>query len=258
MLMRRATGRRHLSEPYKIQSSMFPRLASRLLRSLFGLLWASWLLIGNAFAGDLGEFWYEVGAFVTLSPQTRLFIDLPSSKGMDSDTRTHEFAAYVDVSIMPILRPSLQQKDWAGNRYLWARIGYDHVINTSNGVRDVPEDRGILELRGRVELPARLWLEGRTRADLRWIDGDYSTRYRFRLEVSHEFTILGHAVTPYCNVEWFYDTRYSGWARTHYQTGPEITVNGHFRVEVYYARQVNHFPSSSTLNALGVFLKWFY
>lgn len=87
------------------------------------------------------------------------------------------------------------------------------------------ENRGILSLWGKFPLPASVWLEGRARTDLRWIGGAYSTRYRWRFEATREFLVLDHAVVPYLNVEWFYDTRYDDWARTLYQAGAELTVN---------------------------------
>ena len=64
--------------------------------------------------------------------------------------------------------------------------------------------------------------------------------------------MLDHAVVPYLNVEWFYDTRYDGWSRTLAMGGTEVTVNQHFRFELYLARQENHLPTESTLGALGV------
>jgi hypothetical protein len=59
-------------------------------------------------------------------------------------------------------------------------------------------------------------------------------------------------------VEWFYDTRYDGWARVLYQFGPEVTVNPHFRYEIYVARQVDRLPTKETLNALGFVAKWYF
>jgi hypothetical protein len=35
-------------------------------------------------------------------------------------------------------------------------------------------------------------------------------------------------------------------------SGPEVTVNPHFRYEVYVARQTDRLPEKSDLNALGV------
>jgi hypothetical protein len=107
-------------------------------------------------------------------------------------------------------------------------------------------------------LPEEVWLESRIRADLRWIGDDYSTRYRFRLDVSREFTFHERPVAPLANVEWFYDTRYSGWSRTLYQTGAEFTVNRSFRFELYLAHQVDTEPSRETVDALGLAAKRYF
>jgi hypothetical protein len=70
-----------------------------------------------------------------------------------------------------------------------------------------------------------------------------------------EWVVAGHAVVPCFNVEWFCDTRYDGWARTLDQAGPEVTLNKKLRFELFLARQTEHFPSASSLNALGVVMK---
>jgi hypothetical protein len=167
-------------------------------------------------------------------------------------------AVYLDVSIKPI-RKKLQTEDWQRNRYFWARVGYDRIFKSADGAAaEVAENRGIVAFYSKAMLPAELVLEARVRADLRWIGGDYSDRYRGRLEVTREFNVGGHAIVPYFNVEWFYDTRYDGWARTLYQLGPEVTVNEHFRYEIYLARQSDHLPKHSVLDALGLNFKWYY
>jgi hypothetical protein len=122
----------------------------------------------------------------------------------------------------------------------------------------VTEDRAVVSGYARAELPAEVWLEARARADLRWMQGDYSTRYRLRLEVNREFTVLEHAVLPYFNAEAFYDTRFDGWARALYQGGAEVTVNKHFRYEIFLASQIDRLPVRVSVGALGVVAKWYY
>jgi hypothetical protein len=124
--------------------------------------------------------------------------------------------------------------------------------------RSVAEDRGILSLWGKSPIPGGVWVEGRARADLRWIGDEYSTRYRWRLEATREFLVLDHSVVPYLNVEWFYDTRYDGWARTLYQEGAEFTVNEHFRFELNLSQQTDTLPETSRLNAFSVVVKGHY
>ena len=122
----------------------------------------------------------------------------------------------------------------------------------------VAEDRLQVALYAKAELPAEVWLEGRLRSDLRWIGGDFSTRQRFRLEVNREFTVQALSVTPYLQVEAFYDTRYHGLSRMLYQPGVEIAIDSHFRLELYLARQDDRLPKRESLNALGLVAKWYY
>lgn len=218
-------------------------------------------LCDPAFAEDPWELWPEGQLYVSLNPRTRLFLNGVYAGGEKSPSQVLETAAYVDISFLPIgprRRRALKNEDWQRGRYLWARVGYDHVFKKEGGAPSPGEDRGILSLWGKIPLPGGVWLENRARADLRWISAEYSTRYRFRMELTREFVVAGHAVVPYFNVEWFYDTRYDGWARTLYQAGPEITMNKHLRVEVFLAQQTDHLPSVSRLNAFGFVVKGYF
>jgi hypothetical protein len=213
---------------------------------------------GAAYAADSSEFWPELSAFVTLDPGTRLYLDMSYARDKESPAKTLDLSAFVDVSIKPIFREQLQSEDWQRSRFLWARLGYTRVLKATDGPADVSENRGVASIYAKTPLPAEVWLEARARADLRWLGSDYSTRYRFRFEATREFTVLEHMVVPYFNVEWFYDTRYSAWARTLYQAGAEVTVSKPFRYEVFLARQNDRRPSDATLNALGIVAKWYF
>lgn len=215
----------------------------------------------TASADNPWELWPEGQFYFGLSPRTRLLINPVYAQGKESPEKVLDAAAYLDISFLPIgprRRRAYMDKDWQRSRYLWARVGYDHVFKSENGTRTPGEDRGILSLWAKVPLPGDVWLENRARADLRWISGEYSTRYRWRMELTREFDVAGHVVVPYFNVEWFYDTRYDGWARTLYQGGPEVTLNKEFRVELYLARQTEHLPIASSLNAVGVMIKGYF
>jgi hypothetical protein len=218
---------------------------------------------GTASAGDPWEFWPEGQLFVGLSPRTRAFLNAAYARGKESDELSLDAAAYLDISFLPIgprRRHAYVGEDWQRGRYLWARVGYDRVFKATvgEGAPSVAEDRGILSLWGKVPLPGGLWLENRARVDLRWIGGEYSTRYRWRFEATREFAVLDHAVVPYLNVEWFYDTRYDGWARTLYQAGAEFTVNEHLRFELNLSQQSDTLPETSRLNAFGIVAKGYF
>ena len=220
-------------------------------------------LSGTASADDPWELWPEGQLFVGLNERTRVFLNAAYARGKESDARSLDTAAYLDISFVPIgprRRRTFQTEDWQRGRYFWARVGYDRIFKATEGETSpsAAEDRGILSLWAKFPLPASVWLEGRARADLRWIGGDYSTRYRWRMEATREFAVLDHAVVPYLNVEWFYDTRYDGWARTLYQAGGEVTVNKHWRFELNLSQQTDTLPETSRLNAFSVVLKGYY
>jgi len=231
----------------------WPRLAA--LLALF--------LASVARAGDPVEFWPELNLYDNLGPTTRLYLVAAYGAGKESALRTLDLAAYLDVTLRPRLvfgqyLKAPGEDDWRASKYLWARFGYDYIVRAEGETRIAPEHRGIVALLGRAYLPAEVLVELRARADLRWIDGDYSTRYRLRLEVNRELNLWEHPVTPFLQAEAFYDTRYDGWARELYQVGAEIGVTRHFRVEPSLARQLDRLPSASGLWAWALVARWYY
>jgi hypothetical protein len=209
-------------------------------------------------AGDPWELWPELNLYTRLGPQTRLYFASSYADGKESDVRTLDLAGYFDVTIGPKLRHSRQKADWQTKKYFWARIGYDHIFKAEGETKVAPEERGIVSLLARYYLPAGILVEARTRADLRWIEGEYSTRYRFRLEVNRDFDVSGHVVTPFVQAEYFYDNRYNGWSRALYVLGAEMAVTKHFRVEPSVARQLDRLPNASGLYAFAFVARWYY
>jgi len=214
--------------------------------------------VASAQSGDPWEFWAELNLFKKVNPTTRLYFVVANTKGKEAAFRTVDLAGFVDLTIGPQLPRRRQKQDWQTRKYLWVRIGYDYVFKAEERTRTAPEHRGIVALYGRAYLPGAILVEGRTRADLRWIEGNYSTRYRLRFEVNRDFTVLDRVVTPYFQAEYFYDTRYDGWSRDLYQAGAEIGVTGHFRVEPSVVRQLDKLPSSSGLYAFALVARWYY
>jgi hypothetical protein len=215
-------------------------------------------LAGSACADESWESWPELNVFYDLNPRLRTHLDASYSRGLESINKTFTLAGYLDLSLKPIRRKALHEEDWAGAKYLWARIGYNHIFDSDNGIHLPSEERGIVALYAKYPVPAEIWVEFRGRADLRWIKENYSTRYRARLKATRTFVVFDHAVSPYVSVEWYYDTRVDDWSRVRYQIGPEVTVSDLFRVEVYYARQEDDVPLESGLNAMGAVAKFYF
>ena len=228
-------------------------------RRLFALPLLGLVLSGHATAADSSEFWPEASLFVQMTPETRLYLDASYARDKESRDHSLDASAYLDVSLAPLLRKELRTEDWQRSRFLWTRVGYTRVFKSNNGgPTSVAENRLSAALYAKTELPAEVWLEGRARVDLRWVGSDFSTRERFRLEVNREFMVREHAVVPYMQVEAFYDPRYHAWVRMLYQPGVEITLDPHFRLELYLARQDDRLPEPRTVNAFGIVAKWYY
>jgi len=230
------------------------RRRARTLRHVLAGLLAS-LVAESARAGEPWEKWPEASVFIELGSTTRAYLDASYAKGKESPFQTIDASACLDISFKPLLG-SLAGVEWRRGRYFWARVGYTRVAKVESGLRQGSENRGVLALHGKFPLPAGVFLEGRARVDLRWFTGgSFSTRYRARLEATREFTIMGLSVVPYLNAEGMYDTRFRGFSRALYQTGAEVAIERHIRLEPYLARQVDYLAEHSTLNAIGLVLK---
>ena len=197
----------------------------------------------------------ELNVYVKLSNQTRLYL-LSDLSIYSADASTDgELGASLDVTLVPRLRSGLREADWARERYLWTRIGYN-VSGALDGQGPV-ERRGILELTARVELPEQVWLVNRARLDVRDIGGELSQRYRLRVGVEREFTPCGVPTVPYAQADTFYDTRKGSWNRQLYQTGVEVELSQSWRYEVYVSRQVDSLAPSANVGTLGLVLKYY-
>jgi hypothetical protein len=201
------------------------------------------------------EFVPEFNAFVKLSDRARMYLlgDLTVSK--PDDNTEAELGVHLDYTLMPVLRPALLEANWARDRYLWTRVGYVVLGSPGGGASGPTERRGIVELTGRAELPNAVWLVGRTRVDLRDIDGQSSQRYRLRIGIEREFIVDGVVLVPYAQAEAFYDTRYDSWNRQLYQAGVEVELSKTWRIEPYLARQNDSRSASGNVDRFGLVLK---
>ena len=210
------------------------------------------------------EFWPGFDAYIKLKPRTRLYLTAALVRAKEPEAASGGFyrditlGAHLDISLKPIFRRKLAQKgDWERERYLWARIGYRYGTTLGDVEDPSREHRGILELTGRAPLPRNFWVVLRNRADLRDVNGNYSSRYRLRLTVEREVRLFGLDTVPYINAEAFYDTRYDAWNRQRYQAGLEIALSKRWRIEPYYTRQNDQRSDAPHLNAFGLSLKYY-
>jgi hypothetical protein len=238
------------------------------LGQMFGVVaWAAacQILGGAASAGTQDELWPEADAFFKLDGRFRLYAHAkltysPASWTADgtSSFQEVEAASGLDITIKPILRHGLKKPVWERERYLFARLAYEYVSTLGDVASPSHENRGIVEVTGRIVLPGSVWLVNRARADLRDKNGTYSTRYRFRFKAERETPLFGTVTMPYVDAEFLYDTHHDAWSQQRYEAGIEIVLDDHWRLEPHYLRQNDQRSQPARVNAFGLILKHYH
>jgi len=239
------------------------RSASRWVQTFITLIVAGGLLFvaaARVLAADETQADYapEVDVFVKVTETTRLFFQTTLTQNTTENTTNGSVGVHYDITLKPILRRQLREADWERDRYFWIRIGYQYSGDLLSDKGSSIENRGVLETTGRAPLPFEFWLYNRIHVDLRFIDGDYSQRYREKVGIERQVVVLGVTAVPYVEAEFYYDTRFYAWNRQYYQTGAEIALAEHWRIEPYYARQNDQRSTPAHLNRIGLILKTYW
>ena len=180
------------------------------------------------------EVWQELDLYWTApSEQWRLFGMAQNARGLETTDQQLTLGLHVDDLRIP----------WG-----FARIGFRTIRSFDSPSQ--PEDRALAE----VVAPAtqgRLRLRNRVRLELRWIGGEPSQRWRYRVQVEDHVRLPAkRELVPYATYELYWDSRYHALSRTAYRFGSTITIVKHWVFDLSYARQDNRFGSPRHVNAL--------
>lgn len=243
--------------------------ASASARRLASLACAGLLLAGATCRAETRqELWPELDAYVKIDARTRAFL-LAGITRVDNGFGTSlsksppldgVVGAHLDFSLAPEFRPELLAQNWARNRYLWARVGYQysHSLGADEPGNTWREHRGVFELNARTApLPGGLEWLARARWDLRDRNGENSSLYRFRVGVERQFPVMGYATVPFADAETIYDTRYDTWKQQRYRLGAELPLNVRWKIEPAFTLQLDEISSPRRVLAFGLTLKYF-
>jgi hypothetical protein len=206
------------------------------------------------------EFVPELNAYWSFSDRFRLFVAASAIQSLGEGVSDGDLGAYLDVlSIKAIFPGRLLDIDWARNRYVWARVGYAFGgIHEGVRLRDgYSETQFVTEMSGRYPISPTFWAMTRARLEVRTLSGDRSNRYRFRVGVDAEYTVLGRAAVPYAHAELLYDTRFDAWNRQIYEVGIDIELTQSLHIEPSYAFQIDTAVEPAHVNRLGLSLKYY-
>lgn len=207
------------------------------------------------------ELWPEIDVYINVKPKLGIFLLGTVSRSVEDGELLEgkAFEAQIGIHI-----------DYIPNKHLILRNGYRY--GTSVGDTDQPykEHRFLAEQTLRKMLPGNLLLSDRNREDFRFIDGDFSFRYRNRVTIERELHLFRErAVTPYVSGEIFYDTRYSAWNRNRFAAGVQIPLRRssalkmlmpkrRIILDLYYMRQNDSRSQTRHVNALGAVLAFYF
>jgi hypothetical protein len=208
----------------------FSRLASA------GLVLA--FLATTVRAGTNSEFWPELDTWIRLNDATRLLLITNGTRDRDSGDRVNaEGQAYVDY----------RYSDRISYR---AGYVYSDTPPTTPGQGHSVERRWVLDFSYNWKLGESSKLTNRVRTDLRDIEGDSSYRIRDRLKLEHDMKLGRQTVTPYGNLEAFYDSRYDTVSRYRLEIGATTPLSKDIEIDLYVAGSATPNPKISTPTAL--------
>ena len=207
------------------------------------------------------EFWPEIDVYINVKPKVRLYLLGTISKSVeDGEIRNAQgFEAQIGAHV-----------DYIPNDHIILRAGYR--FGTSVGDADEPykEHRLLTEQTLRKLLPGELLLSDRNREDFRFVNGDFSFRYRNRVSIEREVDLFkGRTITPYVSAEIFYDTRTSAWNRNRFAFGFQQSLRrGPLRkmllpkrqviLDLYFLRQNDSRSEIQHVNAVGAALAFYF
>lgn len=198
------------------------------------------------------EFRPELGIYVQQGEIIRLeFIDTPRFNWTTNEVEG-DFNFFVAAALKPFFRRKLRDDpDVFRNRYLIFRLGYRRRTGLTNA-DSTSENRGMIEVTPRYNLPWQFVLIDRNRGEFRWVKGqEFSTRYRNRLWLERDFSHAWLRVTPFVYDEVFYDARLHRWTPNLYALGADFPLNRHILLEPYYLRQNGGSSPPTHINAVG-------
>ena len=182
------------------------------------------------------QLWPEISLFTRLNDRMRFYF-LATTVKENQESTEGEFGPNFDF----YLRPFRKRRRLAGfrldeskNRFLLLRVGYRYLDSFTG---DPNEHRVVLEATARYPLTAGVLVSNRGRTDVRFIDGEYSWRFRSRLSVEKEFSIGPVRMNPYVRGELFYDSRFDAWSRTEWIGGSAFPLNRRVELEGYFDYQ---------------------
>jgi hypothetical protein len=190
---------------------------------------------------DDTQLWPDVSVTVRLRDKLRLNMLATVREGRDvSDVVNKQFGIGLGITL---------------NKYLSVAQMYRYVRSQPLPGTDQREHRWVTDLTLRIPLRGGFLLTDRHRHDWRDISGNWSHRYRNRVQLERSISLHDHRLTPYISAEPYYDTRFHTWTRTQYFFGARVPVIRHLTFDGFYMCQLDDRARPGNLHVIGTFLR---
>jgi hypothetical protein len=203
------------------------------------------------------EVWPEIDGHMQFADHLRLLTFAGTQQGVGFPYQQWYAAAGLGYQWKYIGKPHLENIDPDKEHHFVFGLGYEFLRTIQSGKT---KDENRLALQGTLgfRLPAEFLVRDRNEVELRWINGAYSTTYRNRIRVEHDFLLRGFRFTPYGSVEFFYDGAKNSWNEQWYSAGVEWPYKHLFMLDTYYLRQNCTTCSPANLNVAGITLSFYF
>ena len=233
------------------------RASCSLQSAAYFLILASFCLLVPSVRAQSYQTWPETSTYVKLNQDLRLYFIATKTKENRQGTDA-EIGPNLDFYLRPLVKwraITVFDLDKSKSTPLLLRVGYRYLPSTAGPT----EHRGVIEATGRYALKSGFLFSDRNRADLRFIEGDFSWRYRNRITVERTVSILSYHFSPYVRAEAYFDSNNDKWSRTSETAGLTYPIKKHMEVDVYFEHQNDTSKSPNRqINALGLALNFYF
>jgi hypothetical protein len=213
--------------------------------------------LGQRASAQVDEFLPEIDAYYKLASDVRVSFQAKETREGGDPTQA-ELGPSVEFYLKPLVKlkkTTAFDLDDSKSRPLVLSIGYRYMPSPNSPAENRVEPVATFHL----PLKAGLLLSDRNRADLDWKSGNFSWRYRNRLQIERRLTIRSYHPAPYASVEPFYESQYGKWSDTAIYAGCLFPMGKRVELNPYYEHQNNTGKSpNQQLNQLGLILSLYF
>jgi hypothetical protein len=211
----------------------------------------------SAVAQQNVQFLPEVDVHLKLNSVFRVYVEAKNDEDGGDPAQ-----AGIGPSVQLYLKPLARLKKMrafdlgdAKSRFFVLETGYRYVWEPNAPA----ENRMITAATFNLPMKAGFSMSDRNRADLDWRNGNFTWRYRNKLEVERTIAVRSYHLIPYVAVEPYYESQYNKWSTTALYVGSILPVGKFVEFNPYYEHENNTGGNKNhPENAIGLALYLFF